>query len=228
MSTQPTIIVRRPTGAAERDEIFRLRYAVFAEELNWGMPDEAHRSGLCTDPDDETAELYGAYLGAALVGTVRWNRVGDSVLTTLKGLLETAGFTNPLSPSGAVASRLAVAPAWRGTPTALRILSHAVCDGLREGIDGVYMYTRPSIWRFYEGLGFRRFVSGLVDHPDLGPQAIGHLDLTSPSTMRRIALAYGRRGGTAAGIEDPGPAGPYRPDPNGAYERAAAAYEVGR
>jgi hypothetical protein len=65
--------IRRVTEPAELAEVFRLRYRVYVQELQYPQRYADHRSQMVREPLDEMGHILGAFEDGALVGSVRIN-----------------------------------------------------------------------------------------------------------------------------------------------------------
>lgn len=168
-----------------REDVYRLRYAAYADfwEANRGWMD--HGNHTIRDDLDETGHLYAAFLGGELVGTVRSNYARESDLTDY---FERVGLDPSEFPDASATFRLAVAPAHRGTTTAIRLAAATFVGGLRDGIRFNVIDTRPVLVPFYERLGYEVH-SHFVD-PEYGPCAVMVLDLHDEAHLRRVGSPF--------------------------------------
>lgn len=102
---------------AERQEVFRFRYAVYVEEMGKSPPDANHDRRELMDRFDASASLYVLRDGeGALVGTLRFNRL-EALASALEALRPIApDFLLEQAPLAALSytSRLMLRADWRG------------------------------------------------------------------------------------------------------------------
>ena len=76
MLTDQGTTVSLAVSEAERQEVYRFRYAVYVEEMGKSPPDANHDRRVLMDRFDATASLYVLRDGeGALVGTLRVNHL---------------------------------------------------------------------------------------------------------------------------------------------------------
>ena len=115
---------------AERQEVYRFRYAVYVEEMGKSPPDANHERRVLMDRFDATASLYLLRDGeGALVGTLRINHLAalESAQEALRPiplepLLEQAPLKN-LS----YTSRLMLRADWRGGKFSCFVVQPDLC-----------------------------------------------------------------------------------------------------
>ena len=184
---------------AERQEVYRFRYAVYVEEMGKSPPDANHERRVLMDRFDATASLYLLRDGeGALVGTLRINHLAalESALEALRPiplepLLEQAPLKN-LS----YTSRLMLRADWRGGSSLALLCNRIFADSLEEGIRFDLCHAHPGLIELYEQLGYRRFCAGIT-LPGVGYQVPmllalrdrAHLLRCRSPLMRNPALA---------------------------------------
>ncbi|MCB1734537.1 MAG: GNAT family N-acetyltransferase [Gammaproteobacteria bacterium] len=149
---------------AERERIYRFRYAVYVEEMGKRPSYADHAGKRLYDPLDDEATLLYAAAGEEIVATVRINLAGetgfDAYWNRIYQLEHWAEFP---AKSLSMTSRLMVAPDWRGS-TVLAALLAAIFRFAREnGVRFDFCNCTPSLVEFYEQLGYRRYADGFMD-----------------------------------------------------------------
>lgn len=171
-----TVEIRCPRNAAERDELYRLRYRVYVDEMGRTVSSADHEGHRIVDPLDDGAEiLLGAWVDGQAIGTARVNLAEISDVGTLADLYELEGFEADHDGRGAILTRLVVAPEWRGRTVAVRLLQRAVQLTLERGARWLHFHCREHLVSLYACLGgVTRFVRA-DDGP--GPLTIMVADL---------------------------------------------------
>ena len=172
---------------AERQEVYRFRYAVYVEEMGKSPPDANHERRVLMDRFDATASLYLLRDGeGALVGTLRINHLAalESAQEALRPiplepLLEQASLKN-LS----YTSRLMLRADWRGGSSLALLCNRIFADSLEEGIRFDLCHAHPGLIELYEQLGYRRFCAGIT-LPGVGYQVPMLLALRDRAHLRR-------------------------------------------
>lgn len=156
------------TTDQEKEEIFRLRYRIYVEEMRRQPVVIDHSSKLLFDDMDKWAFLLYAKAGAEIIGTMRVN-IGliedfpqdlaqPLFMDNFKDFCRTSG-----CPLVAFSSKLMVSPAYRNSP-ALHLLSakgyELYCDHqVQFNFGGCNFY----LLRLYEQFGCRRFGRNFID-----------------------------------------------------------------
>ena len=187
MLTDQGTTILLAVSEAERQEVYRFRYAVYVEEMGKSPPDANHERRVLMDRFDATASLYLLRDGeGALVGTLRINHLAalESALEALRPiplepLLEQAPLKN-LS----YTSRLMLRADWRGGSSLALLCNRIFADSLEEGIRFDLCHAHPGLIELYEQLGYRRFCAGIT-LPGVGYQVPMLLALRDRAHLRR-------------------------------------------
>ena len=187
MLTDQGTTILLAVSEAERQEVYRFRYAVYVEEMGKSPPDANHERRVLMDRFDATASLYLLRDGeGALVGTLRINHLAalESAQEALRPiplepLLEQASLKN-LS----YTSRLMLRAEWRGGSSLALLCNRIFADSLEEGIRFDLCHAHPGLIELYEQLGYRRFCAGIT-LPGVGYQVPMLLALRDRAHLRR-------------------------------------------
>ena len=187
MLTDQGTTILLAVSEAERQEVYRFRYAVYVEEMGKSPPDANHERRVLMDRFDATASLYLLRDGeGALVGTLRINRLAalESAQEALRPiplepLLEQAPLKN-LS----YTSRLMLRADWRGGSSLALLCNRIFADSLEDGIRFDLCHAHPGLIELYEQLGYRRFCAGIT-LPGVGYQVPMLLALRDRAHLRR-------------------------------------------
>ena len=187
MLTDQGTTILLAVSEAERQEVYRFRYAVYVEEMGKSPPDANHERRVLMDRFDATASLYLLRDGeGALVGTLRINHLAalESAQEALRPiplepLLEQAPLKN-LS----YTSRLMLRADWRGGSSLALLCNRIFADSLEEGIHFDLCHAHPGLIELYEQLGYRRFCAGIT-LPGVGYRVPMLLALRDRAHLRR-------------------------------------------
>ncbi len=149
---------------AEMQQVFRLRYEAYVEELGAAMEHANHQARALCDEWDRTADILGAWHDDELVGCVRINYSDNA------NLAEYEPFIHPLAKKTgtiAVTSKLVVAKACRGTLVSARLCQAAFAQLLARRIQLNYLSCRSYLVEMYGRLGFR-ICGASFSHPEAG------------------------------------------------------------
>lgn len=208
MTAKHNIEVRKATTAAEREAIFRFRYAVYVEEMGRPQKDANHSSKTIRDYLDDFGCLYGAFdQDGDVVGTIRSNyrRIADFGM--YDEFYRTAKFSEQFSNDISITTRLMVAPSLRKTSLAVRLACHAYRDGLDNGIKLDLMDCNEPLLQFFKRLGYQQGFQAY--HPEYGDVHVMHLFLQDlqhlkkmKSPFRRILLHKGAATPNVSGAQE--------------------------
>ena len=159
--------IRLAQTPEEREEIFKLRYQIYVEELGFWESftnyEPNHEQKKLEDPLDLSANLFVAFNNHELVGTLRYNytkNLDSDYYPKLDKMSETVGDAHLLSTS--ISGRFMLKSYLRGTLTGLRIMKacykQLLLDGIKFNFIDVLAYLLP----FFEKLGYQTI--GKIDY----------------------------------------------------------------
>ena len=76
MDTRRSYTIRPARTTREREAIFNLRYRIYVQEMQRPQKDADHHRQRIEDALDDHSVLYGAWVGEAIIGTIRSIRKG--------------------------------------------------------------------------------------------------------------------------------------------------------
>ena len=203
MLTDQGTTVSLAVSEAERQDVYRFRYAVYVEEMGKSPPDANHDRRVLMDRFDATASLYVLRDGeGALVGTLRVNHLAalESPQEALRPIaLEPLLEQAPLE-TLAYTSRLMLRADWRGGSSLGLLCNRIFADGLDQGMRFDLCHAHPGLIELYEQLGYRRFCAGIT-RPGVGYQVPMLLALRDRAHLRRCRSPLMRNPALARVIE---------------------------
>jgi len=155
----------RAADSAELEEVGRLRYRIYVEEMARTQRHADHRARTVLEPLDDIGTVLVARDHGELVGTVRWNRVlpGEYAAFFCPG-----GEIDDDERRVSVSSKLMVLEQYRTTTLAVR-LAQAAYDiaALALGTLLNFIDCNDHLRPLFTGLGFQELGAAL--HPEYGP-----------------------------------------------------------
>ena len=187
------LTVRIATTEVERNEIFRLRYTVYVEEMGIDATDADHDRKMITDKWDESATLLYVTDGKSIVGTLRRNLCSNTAVPNyLREALELDRFVEGFDGHRlSISSKFVVATAWRSSPAAALLISKAYSLARELSIQFDFHHCAPSLISMYEQMGFRRY-AGNFTHEDVGLQIPMVLVIEDVSHLRAVRSPFYR------------------------------------
>ncbi len=172
---EEAIIIGKATTREERDEIFRLRYSVYAEEIPYNLVNVDHKNRLLYDELDKKAIILYAKMGSKIIGTGRINvgRLSDfpsDLVQTYRMDKFKKFYDAQDEPYFAVVSKGMILPEYRSTPAMYQIMAKLYdlyCD---YGVQFAFVNCNFHLIPFYEHYGSRRIDKNIVD-PNIGAMA---------------------------------------------------------
>ncbi|HMV51645.1 MAG TPA: GNAT family N-acyltransferase, partial [Blastocatellia bacterium] len=137
----------------ELQQVFRLRYAVYIEELGAEMEFADHERKELREPWDETGDNLGAWINGELVGCLRINYGGQSDLSEYRDFFDPmlAGNAVPLE-SISVSSKFAVHRRHRGATLTVRLAQASYVQFQEKNSRLNYLTCRPNLAEMYRKL----------------------------------------------------------------------------
>lgn len=179
------IEVAEARTAQDRDAIFRLRYAIYVEEMGRTQRHADHALRTVVEPDDEQARLLLARDAAGrVVGAARVH-LGPLVPPTLATLYQMQRFAPFFPLQTSTTTKLMVDVRFRRTPMALRLAQACYNMGLNAGMSFNFIDCNAHLRPFFSQLGFRQVFPEFT-HPEYGSVTPMVLALRDVGYLRRI------------------------------------------
>jgi len=154
------------TREAELSSIYRLRYAVYVEELGKTVAAADHRTRRLTDVHDETAVQLYLEAGGEIAGCMRMH-VGY-IPALLAEPLDLPRFTDFQGADLCFVSKLMVRKDHRKSTVAARLMSAGFAIARMNAVKAAFCTTFPHLVPLYERIGFESYNPMYTD-PELGP-----------------------------------------------------------
>ena len=142
---------------SQKRAVYRFRYRIYVEELDWEPPTADHVNRLLTDALDQTADCYLLEADGEPVGTLRilsLARLADSAAISEKYRLGPA--LERFRPEEIVLSgRFMLHPRLRHSRCIMTLLGRAYADARAAGARLAFADCSPHLLPLYEHLGYR-------------------------------------------------------------------------
>lgn len=143
------------------EEVCRLRYRVYVEELGFTPPGTDHHARSVTDPLDTVSTVYALLAEDRVLGTVRCTRLSDY---PDHPPFQSQPFIDRFRPEEiGSTSRFMLAPESRKSAYIFKLLASAVQFGINHGIRFNFGDTNPFLMDYFEQLGYRRYAPPVND-----------------------------------------------------------------
>ena len=147
--------IRIATTDAELEDVHRLRYTVYAEELGRVQAYANHTERTIVEPLDRGALIYVAYEGERCVGTVRVNYTATSEVGDYASLYRMAEVGADYPRHTSITTKMIVAADYRNTTLAYRLAVAGYRQMLSDGIQHDFIDVYPIRIPFFQKLGYR-------------------------------------------------------------------------
>lgn len=174
---------------AEREQIYRLRYEIYVEEMHIFGSVADHERRMLSGHNDEHARILYAKCGDELIGSLRLNLGKDGVFSQE---LETTYSLSRFRPTVKdeqmlVLTRFMVKKEFRGGPIAYRMIEEVAKICLTEQIEMAVCDCQPHLIRYYQRMGFRSYDCDVYNDGEFGimiPLAFAIRDLAYLAAIR--------------------------------------------
>jgi predicted GNAT family N-acyltransferase len=181
----PLLEIRLAETAEEREQVFRLRYKVYIEEMGKTShyADDKHKTII--EPLDSSAKIFAAFSNGQVVGTARTNLSRTSNLdfyTQPYKMDEIVGDAHPEYTS--VGGKLIVQKEFRGQQIAIKLIKSLYQYLLQEGIKFDFSECDAELVSYYNKLGYQSV--GTLYHPEYGEGSVIMLDVFNWEYLERV------------------------------------------
>ena len=155
---------------AEIDEIYRLRYEVYVEEMQIFGDVADHQMRMLYDDNDTNCRLLYAKVNGEIVASMRLNLGKDAPFTDeLKDTYNLERFLHAISyDQMLVLTRFMVRKDYRGSSIAHQMICKVGELSLKEHIEISVCDCQPHLVRYYQRIGFRSYECDIYNDPEFG------------------------------------------------------------
>lgn len=188
------------TTAKEKEQVYRLRYQIYVEEMGRRISRVNHRRRLLYDDMDDWGLLFYARAGGELVGTVRLHigfsddfppeLVAPMAMDRFHEFRSSDGASHPLS----FASKGMISPHYRKSRAHHLLCTHYYQACRSQGVLFHFSGGAPALVAMHEHLGARRYKSNFFV-PDYGCMVPFVTLLDDIDHLRRVRSPFGEVAG---------------------------------
>ena len=151
------MIISSSASAEEKEQIFKLRYRVYIEELEKNHIDNDHVRKIMSDEYDETGRYFFAKNEEQVCGALRVILFNEVYLTRLCNVYKLpSGFVNEIDlKSIGFVDRFVIDKAFRNGLLGLRIMKKLYVDTLNSGISFGFINAEKALVPTYYQIGYR-------------------------------------------------------------------------
>lgn len=151
------MIINSSASAEEKEQIFKLRYRVYIEELEKNHIDNDHVRKIMSDEYDEAGRYFFAKNEEQVCGALRVILFNEVYLTRLCNVYKLpSGFVNEIDlKSIGFVDRFVIDKAFRNGLLGLRIMKKLYVDTLNSGISFGFINAEKALVPTYYQIGYR-------------------------------------------------------------------------
>ncbi|MBP2631639.1 MAG: cyclic nucleotide-binding protein [Firmicutes bacterium] len=154
------------TTPEEKQEVYRFRYRIYAEEMSKRFPNMDHKNKVLYDELDDWAFIVYAKAGSEIIGTLRVN-IGEHndfspFWIQVLDLNKFAKFKNGKQ-NFAYTSKFMVAPPYRNSTVSYLLAAESYELYCKHNVQFSFGVCNFHLLRLYEQFGFRRFGRNFID-----------------------------------------------------------------
>lgn len=172
---QPAVSIRLTNSAEEREEVFRLRYEIYIEEMGWKSACADHARRMLEQPLDASGAIWIAVSDGKIVGSLRVNYGTPADLDFYADAYDLHSFLDPAS-SAAIVTNFVIHRAYRNLSVAMQLVRATCAFLLGVNVGLALLDCEPGLTRFYKWLGFEVHKQDFV-HPHYGPGICMRMDV---------------------------------------------------
>lgn len=179
------ILIRRAETAADLEQLYRFRYAVYVEEMHRPQRYADHGRKRIEEPLDATAANFIALKDDEVIGCLRWNGGQDTDFGEYVELYDMRR-AGPYFPERCgITTKLMVAAAYRRSALPVLLCRAGYSHARQQGLLADFMDCNPHLEAQFAAFGYRPYRSR-VQHPEYGHVLPMVLVCTDLDHLRRV------------------------------------------
>lgn len=157
------IEIREALSARDRAAVYRFRYDVYVTEMNRVQEYADHGTRTIAEPFDEHGNLFAAFSGDTVIGTIRVNYASRGA-GYYRALYEMDAFAPYFPDRTCFTTKLMVSAAHRSSTLGLRLCKAGYVKAIRDGMVFDFMDCNAPLVPFFQRMGYRQLVPDIVHH----------------------------------------------------------------
>ncbi len=160
----------------ELNEVYKLRYSVYVEDLKYHQPYADKISKKLRDPLDSTGNIFGIFRNNEAIGTVLTNYAKHSDLGYYSELYKMKELNYGSYYDSSITTKLIVRRDFRSKSAAFRLALATYIQALKDGIKYDFVDCDLEMVPFFVRLGYNVHIESML-HPEFGHGAVLVLEL---------------------------------------------------
>ena len=186
--------ISQPLSAQEQKEVYqlyRLRYSVYVNELNYEEPYSDHKFKIDRDPLDSSGQLFGYFINNEALGTVLTNYAKDSELGAYPELYKMHEFPNGSYFDSSISTKLIVRNDYRSTSIAFRLACTTYMKQIKDNLMYSFVDCARDMVSFYIRLGYEVYQKNFY-HPEYGDGVVLVLELQNIKHLEKCKSPFAK------------------------------------
>ena len=178
------ISIRLAQSEQDLEAIYQFRYDIYVREMNRQQHYANHERQRIVDPLDDHGDVFGAWEGDDLVGTVRVNRLSRDPLDNYRDIYRLNRLSEYDLKRSSISTRFMLSPHVRRSKVASQLLESAFEHCLRHGVEVDYCDCNDPLLGFFKQVGYspeRR-----ITHPEYGDVTVLRLDTNNLNHLESV------------------------------------------
>ncbi len=175
----------------ELNEVYKLRYTVYVEELGYHNPYASHKSKILKDPLDSSGQLFGYFKNDKAVGTVLTNYAKNSDLGHYPELYEMHELVCGSYFDSSISTKLIVRKDYRSTSIAFRLACATYVQQIKDNLLYSFVDCARDMVSFYLRLGYKVHQNDFY-HPEFGDGVVLVLELQNISHLEECNSPFAK------------------------------------
>jgi predicted GNAT family N-acyltransferase len=187
------INVKVAESQTELNEIYRLRYNVYIEEMLRRQEYANEKNKTIIEPIDNTAVNIGAWCNNTLIGCIRYNLGPETDLIKYWTLYEATLIDGFQPKNSGVLTKFIVHPNFRRTKAGILLCEKAYYTALVKDCKFAFMDCNPLLCNFFTKLGFKKYQANVVhwEYGEVTPMYLNLFDINHLEEIKSpFALVY--------------------------------------
>jgi hypothetical protein len=183
--------IRLAQTPEEKEQVFKLRYQIYVEELGYAQHYTNHQQQKIEEPLDKYGNIFVAFQNSKLVGTARSNYTIKSDLgyyAELYHIRKIAGDAHFFDTS--IGTKFMIQKHLRGSRIAVSIMQAYYCQLLQDQIKFDFIDCEPHMIAFFQRLGYQPI--DMINHPEYGSGLAMMLDVFNLQHLERVKSPFQR------------------------------------
>ena len=183
--------IQLATTEKTKDAVYRFRYNIYVKEMKFFQEIADQKRAMLKDELDENGDVFIALKNDEIIGTVASNYSSTSNIAKYEKLYEMVNLGKFHPRKTSIATKLMVAPKYRGSYLAVRLILSMYAKWLKDGVKYNVMSCSFEMQEFYQRLGYKVYKQS-IKFPTIGEAAVMLLDVEDLEHLQVVKSPFFR------------------------------------